>query len=53
MGRDVKVGYARVRINGIWKRWEEIEKREIDKETEKASEREENTNRRGNERDFA
>lgn len=30
-GKDVKVGLGRVRINGKWRKWEEIEGKEEDR----------------------
>lgn len=51
-GRDVKVGYARVRIGGNWRKWEEVE-REIEarrKENEAGEREEEKAEDR---RDFA
>lgn len=25
-GRDIKVGFAKVRVGGVWKKWEEVER---------------------------
>lgn len=45
-GEDIKVGYARVRIKGIWKAWTEIEK-DMRKEEVEKERQDENEGREG------
>lgn len=40
-GKEVKVGYRRVRVEGVWKKWEEIDK-VLEKERDRSMDRTEN-----------
>lgn len=51
-GKEVKIGYARVRIGGVWRKWEDVEK-ELEVNRRKGEEEERNKEMDEDRRDFA